>query len=218
METTEKLVLKLTTDATFETDDIKQTIVEYGNNFQKLEYAVSDTGESVEDLIVGHRYELAKKVWDANPQPAGYAGWVNLREGIYAPEWGKLKNYSLNDLIRAKPDNGNVYKCITDGRSMITTPTFLTNVNVEFYDANGSKWIPNKNYELGDVVFSLDSSVIFYYVCETAGLTETDEPLWSNVPVSTTVKDGSVVWRKEKTVKWKQVDASCNFRPFGKIE
>lgn len=218
MENTPELDLKVTTNTTFEEDDIQLTIVEYGKNFKKIEYAISESGSDVDDLLIGHRYEQAKKVWDSNPLPAGYVGWVNLREGVYAPEWEPLKNVSLNDLMRAKPDNGNVYKCVTDGRTMQNTPTFLTNPNVEFYDANGNQWRREYNYEVDDVVFAVNGSVIFYFICETAGLSALAEPNWDDMPVGTTSIDGSVVWRKEKTVKWKQIDVSCNFRPFGKIE
>ncbi|QJI52486.1 hypothetical protein [Psychrobacillus phage Perkons] len=218
MENTSMLNLKIVTNTSFETDDIKQTIVEYGKNFEKLEYAVSDTGSNINDLIVGNKYEIAKKVWNSSPVSNGYVGWVNLRKGLYAPTWEALKSYSVDDLVRAIPDNGNVYKCITNGRSMRHTPNFLTNPNVEFYDANGNQWMSNYNYEVDDVVFATDGSVIYYFICETAGLSSITEPNWNTVPVGTTNIDGSVVWRKEKTVKWKQVDSSCNFKPFGKIE
>lgn len=218
MEITERLSLKISTDATFEDDDIKQTIVGYGENFKTIDEVLAKSASNSEDLNIGERYGYGVRVWDSTPSIGEYIGWVNVREGVYAPEWKPLEEYVLGELVRATPDNGNVYKCIVEGRSMMNTPTFLTNDNVEFYDANGNKWSAEYNYEVDDVVFSTDSSSLFYYICETAGLSSTEEPDWGNTPVGTTVIDGSVVWRKEKTVKWKQVDDACNFRPFGKIE
>ncbi|MEK4025523.1 hypothetical protein [Sporosarcina sp. FSL W7-1283] len=218
MESTNKLHLKIVTENSFEEDDIEQTIIEYGKNFGKLEYESADSGSNIEDLKAGHEYMLGKKVWNSHPISGGHIGWVNLRKGIYAPEWKPLKNFMENDIIRAFPDNGNIYKCITAGKTMARTPSFLTNASVEFYDANGNKWIPNYNYEVNDVVFSLDNSVVFYYICETAGFSATEEPDWNKVANGTTVIDGSVTWRKERTVKWKQVGTSSNFKPFGKIE
>lgn len=218
MENTNEINLKIVTESSFEDDDIKETILEYGNNFKKLEYNNSENRSSIEGLTVGHRYELAKKVWNSQPTASGHVGWVNLREGIYAPEWKPLKTHMVNDIVRAVPDNGNIYKCITAGRTMARTPTFLTNPNVEFYDATGNQRMPQRNYNVNDVVFSTDNSVVFYYICETAGFTDIDEPDWNSIANGTTLIDGTVTWRKEKTVKWKQVDISSNFKPFGKIE
>ena len=218
MQTTDKLNLKITTPLTFDLDDIKTTITEYGNNFEKLEIATADSIGEITDLISGRLYKYGKRLWDDTPLLGGYIGWVNIREGVHALEWQQLKNYSIDNLIRAFPDNGNVYKCVSDGRSMKNTPTFLTSAGSEFYDANGNLWMEEFNYEVDDVVFSTDGSKLFYFICETSGLSSTLEPNWNTTPVGTTLIDGSVVWRKEKTVKWKQVNASCNFRPFGKIE
>ncbi|MGG0667642.1 hypothetical protein ABE073_03845 [Lederbergia citrisecunda] len=218
METTNNLELKVLTSTSFPDEDMEETIVGYSDNFRKLEYILADDVANKEELEIGHRYELSKKIWNALPSVGSYVGWVNVREGLYAPKWAPLKQYALNDLIRAVPDNGKVYRCITDGRSMNRTPTFLTNDNVEFYDANGNPWMPSYNYEVDDVVFATDGSLLFYYICETAGLSSTDEPDWRSITLGTTTIDGSVVWRKEKTIKWKQVDTSCNFQPFGKIE
>ncbi len=218
LETTKKLGLKVLSASSFPNEDGEETIVGYSDNFRKLEYILADDVADKEQLEIGHRYELSKKIWNSLPSVGSYVGWINVREGVYAPKWFPLKQYSIGDLVRAVPDNSKIYKCITDGRSMNRTPIFLTNNNVEFYDANGNPWMPNYNYEVDDVVFATDGSFIFYYICETAGLSSALEPDWSSIGTGITTIDGSVVWRKEKTVKWKQVDTSCNFQPFGKIE
>lgn len=218
MENIGNLDLKVVTETTILTDGIKETLIEYGNNFKKLDYDGLESGKNEEDMVVGSEYALGKKVWNAMPTIGDYVGWVNIRKGVYAPEWKPLKTYTTDSLIRAVPDNGNVYKCITEGRSMNKKPTFLTNPNVEFYDANGNKWMPQYNYEVDDVVFSTDGSVVFYYICETAGISSMEEPDWNLISSGTTLIDGSVTWRKEKTVKWKQVNTSSNFRPFGEIK
>ena len=218
MNNTSKLNLKMSTDTSFDADDIKQTIVEYGKNFQTIETEIADTADNIEGFELGKRYKIAKKIYNTNPVLGEYVGWINLREGLYASKWKPSREYSIDELVRAVPENGKVYKCITNGRAMANTPTFLSNTGVEFYDANGNAWMPNYNYDVDDVVFAVNGSVIYYFICETSGLSSISEPLWDNVPVGTTAIDGSVVWRKEKTVKWKQLDSSCNFRPFGKIE
>lgn len=218
MESTSNLNLKKTTLSTWVEDNPKDTIIEYGENFEKIDLFIAESTGNPEDLVVGKTYYYATRIWDNSPSLGEYIGFVNLREGLYAPKWTPLKNYVIGDYVRAVVDNGNVYQCVVDGRSMNTVPTFLTNTNVEFHDAIGNQWIPNYNYEVDDIVFSTDGSKLFYYICETSGLSDVVEPEWANVIEGTILIDGSVVWRKEKTVIWKQVGASSNFRPFGKIE
>lgn len=218
METTKKLGLKITTELTFESDDIKETITEYGKNFKKIEENLADSISDEFDLVEGGSYEYGKRVWNELPDLGEYVGWVNIRGGVYAPDWKPLKIYTAGNLIKATPDNGNVYRCVSEGRSMNKTPTFLTSSGAKFWDASGMEWYPEYNYEVDDVVFSTNGSKLFYFICETAGLSSTDEPDWDTVTTGTTTIDGTVVWRKEKNVEWEQVDSSCNFRPFGKIE
>lgn len=218
METTKGLKLKITTQDTFKSDDVKETITEYGNNFKTLEKEIAEAVDDISSLEVGRLYKRGEKVWNSYPSIDDYIGWVNIREGVYAHEWSPLSYYSEGDIIRAKPDNGNIYKCISGGRASNSAPNFLTSSGVEFNDARGDKWRPEYNYEANDIVFATNGSQLFYFVCETAGLSSEDEPSWSNIVNGTTTIDGSVVWRKEKTIKWKQIDVSCNFRTFGKIE
>lgn len=218
MQETSKLKLRLTTSLTFDSDDIKDTITSYGENFKIIEKELTDSVKSNSELVSGEEYKYGKRMWNSSPLVGDHVGWINVREGVYAPEWKSNKSYAVGDLVRAKPDNGNIYKAVVSGKSMVKTPNFLTNKNVEFYDASGNQWMPSYNYNVDDVVFSTDGTVLFYYVCETSGLSDVNEPLWNTIQEGTTHIDGTVTWRKEKTIKWKQVGVSCNFRPFGKIE
>ncbi|OXS74298.1 hypothetical protein B1B04_09230 [Lysinibacillus sp. KCTC 33748] len=212
------LELDIVTNNTFDNDDIKETIVGYGKNFSTIEKYLTEAIEKPEDLPTGQVIEGGKIIWNKNPVIGGYVGWVNIREGLNAPSWKPKVNYTVGQEIKAKPDNGNIYRCVTAGKSMVHSPTFLVGEGVEFYDANGNKWFPNYNYQVNDVIFAVNGSKLYYYICETAGITGTSEPIWSSVLPSSTVVDGSVVWRKEATVKWKQVGISSEFRPFGKVE
>lgn len=218
MESTTKMDLKKATLATFYNDDIKETIIEYGNNFQKIENYLTNTTNNPENLSNGQVYKKGKIIYNDNPTINGYIGWVNVREGVHVPYWQPRKEYSVGEKIKPSPNNGYYYECVVAGKSMVKSPLFLTGANQEFYDANGTNWIKNYYYQVDDVVFSTDGSKLYYYICETAGLSGVTEPVWSSVANGTTVIDGSVVWRKAKTVRWKLKGISAEFRPFGKIE
>lgn len=212
------LDLDIVTNATFDNDDIKETILNYSENFKTIEKQLKENTTTPDSIANGQVIEKGKLIWNSNPVIGGYVGWVNIREGKHSPTWKPRTAYTVGQEIKAKPDNGNIYSCVTAGRSMVNSPTFLVGNGVEFYDANGNKWFPNYNYQVNDVVFAVNGSKLFYYICETAGITDKAEPIWSGVLSGNTVIDGSVVWRKEATVKWKQVGASAEFRPFGKVE
>lgn len=212
------LNLDIVTPSTFDTDDIKETIVSYGNNFSELEKYLKESATSPETISTGQLIENGKIIWNRNPVSNGYVGWVNTREGKHAPEWKPKTRYTVGQEIKAVPDNGNTYTCVVAGRSMANVPTFAVGMGAEFYDANGNKWFPNYNYQVNDVVFAVNGAKTAYFICETAGLTDNVEPIWSSVLAGSTLIDGSVVWRKENTIKWKQSGKSSNFRPFGKIE
>ncbi len=218
METTNKLSLKIVTETTFEQDDIKETIVNYGENFSKLEKYLSSSAQSIEELNDNTIYPIGYIVWNKTPVISSHIGWVATREGIHAKTWKPNKNYVIGDLIKAVPDNGGLYECVVDGKSSTSSPTFLTGLHQEFYDANGSNWRKEYNYEVGDIVYPTNGSKQYYYICETAGLSSVNEPVWSSIQNETASIDNSVVWRKAKTIKWKRIGNSCEFRPFGKIE
>lgn len=218
MENTSEMNLIITTEATFDSDDIKDTIVGYGENFKKIEKHLTEKTNSPELLAVGQYFSKGKMILNQNPNIGDYVGWVNTRNGLHAPSWTPKTNYTIGATIKANPDNGFVYQCVTAGRSMFNNPVFLQGDGVEFYDANGNNWIESYNYQVNDVVFATNGSKLFYYICETAGISDVSEPSWSSINSGTTVIDGSVVWRKEANIKWKQIDNACDFRPFGKIE
>ncbi|WP_107838613.1 hypothetical protein [Metasolibacillus meyeri] len=217
MEITNDLGLKIVTENTFEEDDIKETIISYGSNFKIIETALEKKANSI-DNIDTDTYKIGQVIWNSTPSINTYIGWVATRNGVHAAHWKTKREYMIGDLVRASPDNGYIYECVVDGKSSVTPPSFLSGLNQEFYDAQGADWRTTYNYQVGDVVFSTNGSRLFYYVCETAGISGVTEPSWSGVQNNTTLIDGSVVWRKAKTIRWKAVNYSCEFRPFGKID
>ena len=217
-QTTGGLNLSITTADTIEADDIKNTIVKYSENFVSLEKYLKSSASSPSLIPVAVSIERGKIVWNSTPSVGSHVGWVNIRDGQLVNPWEPKQDYSLGDKVKPPTDNGNVYECIIAGRSMVKTPTFLIGNGVEFYDANGGVWMSNFNYQVNDVVFSTDGSKNFYYICETAGYSSLTEPTWNTTPSGSTLIDGSVVWRKEQTVRWRQSGGSAEFRPFGKIE
>ncbi|MFJ7982426.1 hypothetical protein ACIQ1D_19370 [Lysinibacillus xylanilyticus] len=212
------LDLDIVTNGTFDNDDIKETIINYGKNFSTIEKYLRESTSSPNNIANGQEIEKGKIIWNENPIIGSYVGWVNIRDGKHASSWKPKVNYTVGQEIKATPDNGNIYRCVTAGKSMVNSPTFLVGNGVEFYDANGNNWHPTYNYKVNDVVFATNGSKLYYYICETEGITDTKEPAWSSVVAGSTVVDGSVVWRKEATIKWKQVGISSEFRPFGKVE
>lgn len=218
METTSILQLKITTESSFASDDIKETITEYGNNFKKLESLTSEVTGDIENIDNGRFFQRGFKIWNSLPIIGDYVGWVNTREGVFAKSWKPLTNYSQGQLVTSISNNGKIYECVSAGRSSKDEPNFLTGNGVEFNDASGEQWVSEKNYNVDDIVFPTNGSKLFYYICETAGMSDSIEPDWDLISTGTTNLDGSVVWRKEKTIRWKQVGTSANFRPFGKID
>lgn len=218
MESKTSIDLKISTDNSFLEDDIKESIVEYGENFVKLYDFIGGYSKGTSLFEIGKMYDNAVRIWNDAPAIGEYVGWVNLRRGVYAPEREVSKNYSKDDLVTSPNQNGYYYKCIENGKTDTSTPLFSTSSNAEFFDVQASQWQGQRNYNVNDTVVSRDGSQIFYFICETAGFSGIGEPNWNNVATGTTVIDGSVVWRKEKNVKWRRMASSCHFRPFGKIE
>ncbi len=218
METTNILKLNITTESSFEDDDIKQTIIEYGSNFVKLEKYLKDATPSIEDLSDNKYYPIGHILWNKAPVTGSFIGWVVTREGIQAKKWMPNKNYSIGNLVKPPTDNGGLYECVVNGKSSTTPPTFITSLNQEFQEVTGKSWRNEFNYEVGDLVFPTSSNKTYYYICETAGYSSPIEPEWSSFQNDTAFIDGSVVWRKAKNIIWKKVGTNCEFRPFGKIE
>lgn len=218
METTNQLELNITTAATFEDDDIKQTIIEYGNNFKALEQYVKNATDSIDELDDNRLYKVGHILWNKTPVSGSFAGWIVIREGIQAKQWLANKKYSIGNLVKPPIDNGGLYECVVEGQSSTTSPVFLNTLNQEFYDVAGATWRSEFNYEVGDLTFPTNGSKLYYYICETAGYSSTTEPIWSSIQNDTAFIDGTVVWRKAKNIIWKKVGTNCEFRPFGKIE
>lgn len=215
---TKNMKLKVTDSKNFETDDIKDTIIGYSENFTAIEEFLNNAAYVPEDLANSKELTQGKIIWNRTPQIGDYVGWVNIRTGLHAPAWQPKKKYKVGEIVKPDKINGNVYVCTVEGMSMVNPPLWLIGKGQEFYDANGASWRSKYNYEVGDVVFASNGSRLFFYTCETAGITDENEPVWSKVIDGTTVVDGSVVWRKSKTIKWKQHGSAAEFRPFGKID
>ncbi|KOS61416.1 hypothetical protein FJQ98_16810 [Lysinibacillus agricola] len=218
METTDQLDLNITTESSFSDDDIKQTIVSYGDNFKKIEQYMKNSTNSIEDLSDNKLYKVGHILWNKTPVITSFVGWVVTREGIQAKNWLPNKNYSIGNLVKPPVDNGGLYECVVDGKSSTTPPTFLTVLDQEFYEVTGSTWRNEFNYEVGNLVFPTNGNKTHYYICETAGYSSPTEPEWASIKNDTAFVDGSVVWRKAKNIIWKRVGTNCEFRPFGKIE
>lgn len=213
------LDLKLVTEVSYDNDNIKETILEYSENFTKLEDAVKDSVTSPTLIPIGITYKIGHILWNAVPSMGGYIGWVNTSEGEQLNIWQSKKAYAVGEKIKGTLSNNNAYTCISDGVSVAIPPSFPIGEGTEFSDASGaSVWKPNYNYELNDIVIQTDGSKIFYYICETAGYTNSNEPSWALTSIGSTLIDGSTVWRKEKAIIWKQTGKTSVFRPFGKIE
>ena len=93
METTTKLDLKIVTEDTFEQDDIKETIINYGKNFSKLEKYLKSTVQSIEDLNENIFYAIGHVIWNKTPAFGSHIGWVATREGIHAKSRIRNKDY-----------------------------------------------------------------------------------------------------------------------------
>jgi len=220
LDKTTNLGLEIATE-TIRTENVRidETIIAYGENFKILDNLLGEKASNADDLVQGKEYKVGDRIWNGNPVQGGYVGWVNIRQGIYAKERVAKKKYQVGELIRATPANDNVYECVVTGRAAVKNPVFLTAMGAEFEDAQGTVWEPDKIYQVNDVVFSTDGKKVYYYICETSGKSDSlIEPDWDTYQESTALNDGSVVWRKEKMIIWKQKAKSANFRPFGKID
>ena len=213
------LDLKLVTEASYGTDNIKETIISYSDNFTKLEKALKESVTAPSLIPLGQEYDTGVIFWNGAPSTGSYIGWVNTLKGLQVNPWQPKTEVKIGDKVKSIPTNGNYYTCISEGRTVALQPVFYVGAGVEFSDASSAVlWKPNYNYEVNDIVVQTDGSKIFYYICETAGYTNSVEPSWTITPIGSTLIDGSVVWRKEKAVIWKQAGNTAEFRPFGKID
>lgn len=216
MKITSKLALKVIN--VLDNDKVKETIQAFSDNFETLEANTFDSISDISLLTVGQVYPKREIMYNSHPAIDGHVGWVNIREGKFAPKWVFNKEYDLGDMVVSPTDNGRAYQCITNGRSAPLSPSFPASDGVTFNDLfSATLWQPSKLYEVNDIVTATSGDKTYYYKCITAGLSEDIEPSWTNIH-GLTVIDKSVTWIMLKTVQWQEVGASCNFRPFGKIE
>lgn len=215
MKKSEKLKFDLVDN--FEQTNIKDTIVGFSNNFITIDELHEQSIDRIEDLSHGTSHKKGKIYYNSNPEVGEYVGWVNSKEGIYAPYWNSRVKHEVGDLITPSHRNGHVYRCISAGMTAYSEPLFPTVEGSTAFDNHKvQEWISEHNYDIGDLVYStLDESV--YYECITDGLSDLTEPSWS-ADVGTSVSDGTVVWLVHKTVEWQEVGRACQFFPFGKIE
>lgn len=199
-------------------DDILDTISKLGENFEKLDGLIEESTIFLHThLVEGETYDSGKMIWNSVPTVGGYVGWVNIRTGQYAPIWESNKAYALGDLVIEDGNNGHVYACVVEGTSGTTEPVFPTVTSATVLDNTGhSTWQATTNYNVGDIVIATNGNTLYYYVCEIGGITNATEPTWTNID-GVTVNDSSILWRTHKTVTWREVGASCEFREFGMI-
>lgn len=199
-------------------DDIQKTIVRLADNFKIIDDNFDETITDIRNFLkTGTLYRSGKKFWNRNPSIGGYAGWTNIREGVFAPYWKKQTTYKVGDKVGKNPDNGHWYECIASGTSAINQPVFSTLTGATMLDLDGHViWTASYVYSLDDIVVSTVGDKSFYYKCIKAGTSGTTEPKWVNVE-GTTIVDGGVNWYVYKTVVWQEKGISCEFIPFGNV-
>ncbi len=199
-------------------DDILDSIDKYGQNIEKLDGVIDNVVPNLNIYLQeGKTYSSGQKVWNAVPSIGDYVGWVNIRTGVYAPNWTRNTKYKVGDLVFPTTNNGHYYQCITEGTSAYLEPTFLTASGSEIEDlSNVTFWTASTVYKIGDIVRKVAGDKNYFYQCVVAGTTGATEPSWTDIE-GVTIPDGSVSWYVYKTVKWKEVGISCEFRNFGKI-
>jgi hypothetical protein len=199
-------------------DDIQDTIVWLSDNFKTIDDNFDEIISDISAFLTSGRfYDSGKKFWNRIPDVGGFAGWTNIRSGVFAPIWIQQNTYNAGDKITANPDNGHYYECITGGTSGISQPVLSTVVDATTNDLNGERvWTPSYNHVLNDIVVATVGDKSYYYKCIIAGTTGVTEPSWDNVSGSTII-DGSVHWYTYKTVVWKEKGSSCEFIQFGLV-
>src|SRR5690606_13470833 len=131
--------------------------------------------------------------------------------------WQKNTTYNIGSLVMTQANNGHIYECIENGVSGVSQPNLPLTPNASVFDlANSKGWIANKVYEVDDIVVPTNGHQLYYYKCVTGGTSGVREPIWSTI-TGVQNNDGSARWQVYKTVKWREVGVSCDFKNFGKI-
>ena len=158
-------------------------------------------------------YTLSQIVYNSNPIPGGYIGWVCTTAGTVSNStWTAINSYSSNSRIYS---GIHVYEAQNSGRSSSIAPTFPTGVNATVEDKVGTvPWV-SKAYVVGNLVVPLTPNG-YYYECTSAGVSGANQPNWSTTENST-VTDGTVVWTVRRIIIWKRIDTKAVFKKFGLI-
>lgn len=199
-------------------DDIQDTIVQLANNFQLLDDNYDETiSEISTHPQVGEFFNSGKRFWNKNATRGDFAGWVNIRAGVFAPPWKKQTTYVAGNKIITNPDNGHYYECVVGGTSCTQQPMLSTVAGSITNDLYGhTVWKQLTHYKIDDIVVATNGDTSYYYKCIIEGSSDIVEPNWGNVGGSTII-DGGVHWYVYKTVQWKEMGASCEFVPFAVI-
>lgn len=215
MQITEKLNLTKPES----TDDILDTIARLYQNFEVLDNVYEQKTLDLQSFLVeGKVYNAGDKLWNALPKTGSPVGWVNIRTGKHAPKWLSNTRFTVGDFVIDPSNNGHVYKCVSDGLSAISQPTFLTSTSSTFYDVGASTvWSSSNAYQLNDIVIASNGDKSYYFKCITAGTSSTVEPSWVFTD-GTTIVDGTVVWLVCKSAQWKEDGNSSYFLPFGEVK
>lgn len=196
------------------TDEIETTILELGQNFEKIDL-ISD--DFVTTVPTYGDYLQNKVFKNSNCTNGSYIGWVNTRTGKCTPKWQPIKSYVNGDYVIPALDNGHFYTCIQTGYSGFTEPIFPVSMGTEVTDIRkGNTWLPTTLHQLNDIVLpTIDNGR--FYICIQAGETGNTEPSWQQVDGATTY-DKNAVWHGYRIAKWKESGSAALFRPYGKIE
>ena len=217
MKATDKLGLMITTEDTWNDDDVKETIVSYGNNFQEIENYFLTQGNGLASVTTGKIYPLTCRLWNSQPKVGEPIGWVNIREGAYANPRKQNTNYPKGSLVASVPDNSYYYECISAGRTPNRTKPFK-NTSDPFYDVTGVQlWRPNQTYDVDELVMARDGDQTYYMQCTKTGMSGSTEPIWKNHVNGPSVVDGSITWNKEANPRGHRKSTSALFKPFGVI-
>jgi type IV pilus assembly protein PilY1 len=137
---------------------------------------------------------------NASQQSNFYTG--NLLNFINYPssKWQATHIYSVNDIVTPTSGSTSEYVCITAGTSGSTQPTWPTTAGSTVTDGTvvwqlaAKTWTAHTAYSAGDVVVPTTGGAMTYD-CVTAGTSGGSQPSWPDGSTSTTVTDGTVVWK-----------------------
>jgi len=209
--TTKKLGL---TKPDWSVDEIGPSLDALADNFEKLDEVSPDYADAPPLSDIWPQRHI---LYSNNLSIGGYLGWVNIRTGMAAPKWERLKKYSNGDFIVPAKDNGHYYVCIQAGYSGLIEPILPVSDGGEVQDTrNADTWNPSRYYNIDDIVFPTVDNGRFY-VCIQAGESGDLEPQWILVDGATTY-DKNAVWHSYKIARWKENGTAALYRPFGKIE